>query len=145
MPSSLNSSRHTRQQQSQTDRLGLQLAQRLHEQAPLPADIQERLRAAREQALAQALQPAPQQTAWQRLSWRLRHAPNAWWNALAATAAVVTFSLSFVLFSNMQSQQETADLARVDTLLLTDDLPPEAYADPGFLQFLRNSSDSDTE
>ena len=29
------------------------------------------------------------------------------------------------------------DLARVDAALLVDDLPPAAYADAGFLQFLR--------
>jgi hypothetical protein len=29
-------------------------------------------------------------------------------------------------------------LAEVDSALLIDDLPPAAYADPGFLQFLKN-------
>jgi len=29
------------------------------------------------------------------------------------------------------------ELAEVDSALLTDDLPPSAYADPGFLQFLK--------
>jgi hypothetical protein len=30
------------------------------------------------------------------------------------------------------------ELAEVDSALLIDDLPPAAYADPGFLQFLKN-------
>jgi hypothetical protein len=30
------------------------------------------------------------------------------------------------------------ELAEIDSALLIDDLPPAAYADPGFLQFLKN-------
>jgi hypothetical protein len=36
------------------------------------------------------------------------------------------------------------ELAEVDSALLIDDLPPAAYADPGFLQFLKNPIVSDT-
>ena len=32
-----------------------------------------------------------------------------------------------------------SDLAEIDTALLVDDLPPAAYSDPGFIQFLRQS------
>jgi hypothetical protein len=36
----------------------------------------------------------------------------------------------------MQEQIHTA--ADIDAALLADDLPPEAYADPGFAEFLRS-------
>ena len=32
------------------------------------------------------------------------------------------------------------EVAEVDAALLTDDLPPEAYADPGFMQFLKTAA-----
>ena len=32
------------------------------------------------------------------------------------------------------------ELAEIDTALLVDDLPPAAYSDPGFVQFLRQSA-----
>jgi len=32
-----------------------------------------------------------------------------------------------------------SEIADVDTELLTDDLPPAAYTDPGFTQYLRST------
>ncbi len=32
------------------------------------------------------------------------------------------------------------EVAEVDAALLTDDLPPSAYADPGFLQYLKTTA-----
>ena len=41
------------------------------------------------------------------------------------------------LFAINAAQDENGlnEVAEVDAALLTDDLPPEAYADPGFMQF----------
>jgi hypothetical protein len=33
------------------------------------------------------------------------------------------------------------DLAEIDSAILADDLPPAAYTDPGFAQFLKNRLD----
>jgi hypothetical protein len=44
----------------------------------------------------------------------------------------------------VQKEDRANELAEVDTALLTDDLPPSAYADPGFVQFLRAGSDRST-
>jgi hypothetical protein len=33
-----------------------------------------------------------------------------------------------------------SEIAAVDAELLTDELPPAAYTDPGFLQFLRSNN-----
>jgi hypothetical protein len=40
------------------------------------------------------------------------------------------------------SDSFTEELAEIDAALLTDDLPPDAYADPGFAQFLKSRLDS---
>jgi hypothetical protein len=39
--------------------------------------------------------------------------------------------------SEAQNELRARELAEVDLALLTDDLPPAAFADPGFLQFLQ--------
>ena len=41
----------------------------------------------------------------------------------------------------VQDEKRAHELAEVDAALLTDDLPPAAYADPGFLQFLKSAEE----
>ena len=36
-------------------------------------------------------------------------------------------------------REQVLAAAEIDALLLSDDLPPAAYSDPGFGEFLRNS------
>ncbi|MBC7727039.1 MAG: DUF3619 family protein, partial [Microbacteriaceae bacterium] len=38
----------------------------------------------------------------------------------------------------VQNDHRASEVAEVDAAILTDDLPPSAYADPGFAQFLRS-------
>ena len=49
---------------------------------------------------------------------------------LALVAGLVVLNVS-------QDEYGTLEVAEVDAALLTDDLPPEAYADPGFVQFIK--------
>jgi hypothetical protein len=37
----------------------------------------------------------------------------------------------------MQDELRASEVAEVDAELLTDELPPSAYVDPGFAQYLR--------
>jgi hypothetical protein len=144
-------------------RLGLRVAARLSVgAADLPHDVQERLRAAREQALARRKCPvavtvtAPQ-SAGQATA--LGHAGGAavlgglggfggglgglndggasWWTRIASIAVAVALAAGLVAIDVNQDDQHVAEVADVDTALLTDDLPPQAYADPGFAQFLK--------
>jgi hypothetical protein len=39
----------------------------------------------------------------------------------------------------VQDQYRADELADVDVELLTDELPPAAYTDPGFIEFLRTT------
>jgi hypothetical protein len=39
----------------------------------------------------------------------------------------------------VQDQDRAHELAEVDTEILTGDLPPSAYTDPGFAQFLKKA------
>jgi Protein of unknown function (DUF3619) len=45
----------------------------------------------------------------------------------------------------VQSDQRAQYLAEVDAAMLTDYLPPAAYADPGFVQFLNTDMVSPQE
>ncbi|MCW5235455.1 DUF3619 family protein [Verminephrobacter eiseniae] len=114
----------------------------------LPYDVTERLRAARMQALARRKVAAP-------VRYRapgLVHAGSGaawggegggWWNALVSALPLLALVVGLVYISIAQDERSAHDVAEVDAALLTDDLPPAAYADPGFVQFLKTSALAD--
>ncbi|MFT4242653.1 MAG: DUF3619 family protein [Acidovorax sp.] len=116
----------------------------------LPYDIAERLRASREQALAKRKRAAaPVRMA----APAVVHAGGGsaalgrggsegggWWNALVSAVPLLALVVGLVMINTAQDESSAHDVAEVDAALLTDDLPPAAYADPGFVQFLQTSS-----
>jgi hypothetical protein len=107
----------------------------------LPRDIGERLRAAREQALARrkvvrVLQTAP--TVLQ--SGGAATLGGGWWTRIASVIPLVALVAGLLVVTTMQEDNRANELAEVDAALLTDDLPPAAYTDPGFAQFLKTDS-----
>lgn len=132
------------------NRFGLRVAARLSASTQeMPRDLQERLRAAREQALARRKQPVAVT--------RLRTVPAilsngrtaamglgddvlGFWGRLTSLALVCALVVGLVTVNVMQDDDRTMEVADLDASLLTDDLPPEAYSDPGFVQFLKTSS-----
>ena len=125
------------------ERFGLKIAGRLSESSDtLPADISERLRHARMQALVRRKQP---QVRSAELYARAGNSailggpsqrPSAW-QRLGMVLPILALLIGLVAINQTLADKTAQDLARVDTALLVDDLPPTAYADPGFLQFLR--------
>lgn len=127
-------------------RLASRLAQALTEStAALPLDVNERLRFARGQALARVRQSRQEQAA---TSARpagggtavVHGGPSGWsglpqWLSVLMPLAVLVAGLLLIGQLNLREQIQVA--ADIDTQLLADDLPPAAYADPGFVQFLR--------
>jgi len=117
----------------------------------LPYDVAERLRAARMQALERRKRPATAHATRPVVQDSIVHLGGGaaalggggeggtWWRALIS-AVPLTALLAGLVFINI-SQDETlaTEMAEVDTALLADDLPPSAYADPGFVQYLRAS------
>lgn len=136
-----NSIQH--QTQLQQDRLGLRLAARLSEGADdLPHDITERLRASRVRALAQrkVLKVRPARSVSMSggaatLSFDGDHL--GWWGRVASTLPLVMLAAGLVAINVIQNENRAQEVAEVDAALLIDDLPPSAYADPGFIQFLK--------
>jgi len=104
---------------------------------PLPHDISERLRAARVRAVAARRVSTVQVQADGTLTLgaaqdRLR--PLGW---LASILPLVALIVGLVTIKQFQDEHRAREVADIDTALLTDDLPPSAYTDPGFLRFLK--------
>lgn len=142
---------YTRQHQADTlqDRIGMKVAAHLSAGADaLPYEISERLRAARTQALAQrkravmATRPVLIAAGGAAV---LGGDDSGWglWGRLAAALPVMALVVGMVVINVVQDDNRANELAEIDVALLTDDLPPSAYADPGFLQFLRRGPVSD--
>lgn len=108
----------------------------------LPYDITERLRAARARAVQDRKQPvafvssnASIAMGGQNMS--LGERPPGFWGKFAATLPLAALLLGLFFIQSIQGERRVSELAEIDSALLTDDLPPAAYADPGFAHFLK--------
>jgi hypothetical protein len=130
-------------------RFGARVAAALtaHVAAQVTADIDTRLRFAREQALARVRSARPVASASAAVALPSGNAvvlagPRdvaPWWLRLSALLplAVLLGGLAFIDHRYTQSQIEAA--ADVDAAILADDLPPDAYRDAGFVEFLKSA------
>ena len=112
----------------------------------LSVDVNERLRFAREQALerARALRAAESQPVqgWTRSGAMIAaFAGSGWWIRVASVLPVLALLVGLMLIQHWQDQTQISDAAEVDAALLADDLPPNAYSDAGFAEFLKASNE----
>ena len=121
-------------------RLALRLVSDLNAR-PLPQGVQERLRVAREQALARA-----QQVRATRLSSPVGVSRSGalvlgafvpWLQRAASVLPLLLLMGGLVAIQQWSTRERVLAAAEIDTLLLADALPPSAYGDPGFAEFLR--------
>ena len=132
---------HTLATHPTQDLFGQQVAARLSEGTQqLPHDIAERLRAARVRATAQRKREAlvPVRAYALAGAGRLVDEGLSLWGRLASALPVVVLAAGLVTINMVQNERRALELAEVDAALLTDDLPPSAYADPGFVRFLQS-------
>ncbi|MFC5497357.1 DUF3619 family protein [Caenimonas terrae] len=141
----MNTTQHQNASRAQ-DGFGRQVAARLTlGTAELPYDITERLRAARTQAMAKrklvSAQPAPVVAASGGGTATLGFGDEgvSWWNRIASALPLLVLAVGLVTIHVVQNERRASEVAEVDAAILTDDLPPAAYADPGFTQFLKTS------
>ena len=125
-------------------RFGVRIASMLGERAQATApDISERLRFAREQALvrAQAARRQVQTASAPVVVGRGRAAvlanPLGWWFKLGSAAPLALLVLGLAGIAHVHEKAQIAAVAEVDAALLADDLPPAAYTDPGFAEYLK--------
>ena len=120
----------------------LRLTAHLHGGAQaLPHDITERLRFSRELALASRRTVFVETTVPVVASSAGRAAalggPPSLWLRLASALPLVVLVAGLVFIQHHHDLQQIEVAAEIDSALLADDLPPTAYGDPGFSEFLR--------
>lgn len=112
----------------------------------LPYDISERLRASRMQALARRKKPVAIMHAAGSVH-RAGHSAvlgtgpqgMGWWQSLLSAVPVIALLAGLVVIQMDLDETGILEVAEVDAALLADDLPPAAYSDPGFVQFLKTT------
>ena len=124
-------------------RFALRVAAGLTERAEaLGSDLSERLRFAREQALerGRAARPAaasPQLGVTPSGAAVLGQSGWGWWSRIGAVAPVFALVSGLFFIQTWQDKAQISVAAEIDAALLADDLPPKAYSDAGFAEFLK--------
>lgn len=133
-------------------RFGLRVAARLSESSrELPHDISERLKASRELALEKArLARRAEAASTQAIGngssavMTLGGGPGSgseWLFKLASALPIIALVAGFFFIEHASTRQQIAAAAEIDAALLADDVPPTAYSDPGFVEFLKAPRD----
>lgn len=124
------------------NQFGLRIAAHLDAAvADLPHDISERLRAARTRAVAArvvSVQTSSQTVVQNGVA--ILHGGDEGlniWNRIGSLLPLIALVAGLATIKNFVDDDRANQLAEVDAAILADDLPPSAYADPGFLQFLK--------
>ncbi len=110
----------------------------------LPHDISERLKVARNQALAKRRVAQTVRTTEVSVSGgalALHGGPEhqGLWGWLGSVLPLVALVAGLLTIAVIQDDLRASEIADVDAELLTGELPPAAYTDPGFVQFLRGN------
>jgi hypothetical protein len=63
-----------------------------------------------------------------------------WASGIASVIPAVALVAALVFIHDAATEERATELAAVDAELLADDLPPSAYADPGFAAFLKQQT-----
>jgi hypothetical protein len=130
-------------------RFALQVVARLSDKAEqVPHDVSERLRFAREKAIARArVAVAERPLAAGVLSngsfgATLRLQPGSgtsWWVRFGSLVPLAALVIGLMLIQDLHRGSQISAAAEVDAELLGDDVPVSAYGDPGFVEFLKTT------
>jgi len=134
--------------QPQADQFGRASAALLTQGAQsLPPGIKDRLHAARMKALSvRKLEKVfAQKPVFAGSMGNYSSGSNPLWDTVGWVAPLVVLVFGLIGIAQWQNDSRIIDIAEVDAALLTDDVPPDAYADSGFLAFLKNGPLSDSE
>ena len=140
-------------------RFGLRVTASLNEHSrALPHDVSERLRFAREQALMKAQSAraartvaAPSAQAVHQIQNGTTLAlkglggpggkPSQGWLKFASFLPLLVLVAGIALIQHGQWYEQITAAAEIDTALLSDNLPPAAYGDPGFSEYLSDEQE----
>ena len=111
----------------------------------LPRDVSERLRFAREQAVGRAREarrvaPAGATVVGVGASGAaVLSGLMPWWRRAAAVVPLIMLVTGLLVIDRFAVHEQVVAAADFDAQLLADDLPPAAFSDPGFAEFLRST------
>jgi len=137
-PSSLSAAREAMQA-----RFARRVVARLSDGAGgLGGDVAERLRFGRERALERAALARKTAASASPVGvtgggGALLGGGTGWWLRAASVLPLVALLVGLVLIQRWQTTAQITVAAEVDAALLADDLPPTAYRDAGFVEFLK--------
>ncbi len=124
--------------------LALRVAGHLHRAADsLPHDIGQRLRFARDLAVQRAAavhKASATATLAQGHGEAALAGPPSWWLKLASALPLVVLVGGLMLIQRYHSLEQIQVAAEIDAALLADELPPAAYGDPGFSEYLHGAA-----
>ncbi len=104
----------------------------------LSPDVAERLRFGREKALAIARRAQDETVGVTSSGAAIAgFAKSPWWLRFASVLPLVALVGGLVMIQNWQNRTQISVAAEIDEALLGDDLPINAYRDPGFTEFLK--------
>lgn len=113
-------------------------------------DVAERLRVAREQALVVARRSIPVKAnpvvqvtaAGAAVLGGLggKQESGSWPRWVASLMPLLVLLAGLIAVDQWTQHEQVLSAAEIDTLLLSDQLPPAAYADPGFAEYLRSGA-----
>jgi hypothetical protein len=125
-------------------RFARRIVARLNENTEqLGSDVVERLRFAREGAIKRAQLARSPAAAAARVGVTsagaalLGSGGSGWWVKVASVVPLVALVCGLVLIQRWQAKAQISVAVEVDAALLADDLPPNAYRDAGFVEFLK--------
>lgn len=111
----------------------------------LPYDVSERLRFAREQALGRAREvrrAAPAGHTVVGISTQGAAVLSGfvpWWQRAASVLPLLMLVAGLLAIEHWTVREQVVAAADFDSQLLADELPPSAFSDPGFAEFLRST------
>lgn len=113
----------------------------------IPQNIKDRLYAARMKALSvkkpEKVRIQKQVLAGSGRNWT--SGSSSAWDTLGWIAPLVVLVFGLIGIAQWQDDSRINDIAEVDAALLSDDVPPDAYADSGFMAFLKNGPLSESD
>ena len=126
------------------DLLGKRIAKMLDGNTDLSYEVTERLRAARTRALSLRRIAQPQLQTAQEIQTQngfalLKFPSQIQWffQTFGSLIPLLGLVAGLILINEFHNDQSALELAEIDSALLTDDLPPNAYTDPSFLDYLK--------
>ena len=136
--------KHLPSASSAQDLLGKRIAKMLDDNTDLSYEVTERLRAARTRALSLRRIAQPQLQTAQEIQtlngFALLKFPSQiqwFFQTFGSLIPLLGLVAGLILINEFHNDQSALELAEIDSALLTDDLPPNAYTDPSFLDYLK--------